>query len=83
MRQYVSLTSITANEEMTYYLMNEDDARKEMTKIIDEVNEVLNLPSTTMVRLLLNYFHWDKNTLTGKTELLIHQKKNNEFFFFH
>jgi len=46
--------------------MNEDDARKEMAEIIREINEILNLPSHTMVRLLLNYFHWDKDILTGK-----------------
>jgi hypothetical protein len=37
-----------------------------MEKTVKEVNEVLDLPSKTMVRLLLNYFHWDKDTLTGK-----------------
>jgi hypothetical protein len=70
MRQYVSKTSIMANEEMIYYLMNEDDILKEIKKIVKEVNEILGLPSTTMVRLLLNYFHWDKDTLTGKIKIL-------------
>jgi hypothetical protein len=70
MRRHVSSTSITANEEMIYYLMNEDDVLKEITKIIKEVNDILGLPSTTMVRLLLNYFHWDKDTLTGKRKLV-------------
>jgi hypothetical protein len=66
MRQCVSSTSIISNEEIIYFLMNEDDARKEMAEIIREINEILNLPSATMVRLLLNYFHWDKDILTGK-----------------
>jgi hypothetical protein len=66
MRKYVSSTSIVANEEMVYYLMSEEDVLKEMEKTVKEVNEVLDLPSKTMVRLLLNYFHWDKDTLTGK-----------------
>jgi hypothetical protein len=66
MRQCVSSTSIISNEEIIYFLMNEDDARKEMAEIIREINEILNLPSDTMVRLLLNYFHWDKDILTGK-----------------
>lgn len=66
MRRYISPTSILANEEMIYYLMNEDDALKEIKKVVRDANEVLGLPSTTMVRLLLNYFHWDKDTLTGK-----------------
>jgi hypothetical protein len=66
MRTYVSSTSIISNEEIIYFLMNEDDARKEMAEIIREINEILNLPSDTMVRLLLNYFHWDKDILTGK-----------------
>ncbi len=59
-----------ANEEMIYYLMNEDDILKEIKKIVKEVNEILGLPSTTMVRLLLNYFRWDKDTLTGKIRIL-------------
>jgi hypothetical protein len=70
MRQCVSKTSIMANEEMIYYLMNEDDILKEIKKIVKEVNEILGLPSTTMVRLLLNYFRWDKDTLTGKIKIL-------------
>ncbi len=59
-----------ANEEMIYYLMNEDDILNEIKKIVKEVNEILGLPSTTMVRLLLNYFRWDKDTLTGKIKIL-------------
>jgi hypothetical protein len=70
MRQCISKTSIMANEEMIYYLMNEDDILKEIKKIVKEVNEILGLPSTTMVRLLLNYFRWDKDTLTGKIRIL-------------
>ena len=68
MRRCVSTASILSNEEMVYYLMNEDEALKEIEKIVKEVNEILGLPSTTMVRLLLNYFHWDKDTLTGKID---------------
>jgi hypothetical protein len=81
MRQFKSPTSILANEEMIYYLMSEDDALKEMKKIIKEVNEILDLPSTTMVRLLLNYFHWDKDTLTGKIKILINQIKDLFFLY--
>ncbi|CAF3039456.1 unnamed protein product [Rotaria sp. Silwood2] len=66
MRQYVSSTSIITNEDVIYYLMNEDDVLKEMTKIIKEINEVLGLSSVAMARLLLNYFHWDKDTLTDR-----------------
>ncbi|CAF3142256.1 unnamed protein product [Rotaria sp. Silwood2] len=66
MRQKISPTTITTNEQMTYYLITEDDVLKEITKTTKEVNEVLNLPSTTLVRLILNYFHWDKDTLTER-----------------
>ena len=66
MRKYVSLTSIVANEEMVYYLMSEADVLEEIKKTVKEVNEIIDLPSTTIVRLLLNYFRWDKDTLTGK-----------------
>jgi hypothetical protein len=66
MRQKISPTSITTNEQMTYYFLTEDEVLKEITRITREVNEVLGLPSTTLVRLILNYFHWDKNTLTGE-----------------
>jgi hypothetical protein len=66
MRQKISLTAITTNEQMTYYLITEEEALNEIKKTTKEVNEVLGLPSTTLVRLILNYFRWDKNTLTGK-----------------
>ncbi|CAF3636298.1 unnamed protein product [Adineta steineri] len=66
MRTYISPTSILANDEMTYYLMNEDDALKEMSKLIREANEIINLSSTTIVRLLLHHFNWDINTLTDR-----------------
>ncbi len=72
MRQYVSSTSILTNEELIYYLMNEDDVLQEIKKTVKEINEVLGLPSTTMVRLLLNYFRWDKDILTGKIKILIY-----------
>jgi hypothetical protein len=65
MRQKKSPTAITTNEEMTYFLLDSDDALKEITKTTREVNEILGLPSTTLVRLILNYFRWDTNTLTG------------------
>ncbi len=80
MRRYVSPTSIMADEEMIYYLMTEDDVLKEIEKIVKEVNEILGLPSTTMVRLLLNYFHWDKDTLTGKIKIIIYSKKKSLLF---
>ena len=70
MRQFVSTTSILANEGVIYYLMNTDEAVKQMSKTIAETNEILGLPSITMVRLLLDYFHWDKSTLTGKSQWL-------------
>jgi len=72
MRQYVSSTSILTNEELIYYLMNEDDVLQEIKKTVKEINEILGLPSTTMVRLLLNYFRWDKDILTGKIKILIY-----------
>ena len=75
MRRYVSPTTIMADDEMVYFLMTEDDAYKEMNKIVKEVNEILGLPSTTMVRLLLNYFHWDKDTLTGRINRRISPRK--------
>ncbi len=65
MRQKTSPTTITTNEQMTYYLMTGDEVLKEITKITRNVNEILNLPSTTLVRLILNYFRWDQDTLTG------------------
>jgi antitoxin component of RelBE/YafQ-DinJ toxin-antitoxin module len=52
--------------------MNEDDVLQEIKKTVKEINEVLGLPSTTMVRLLLNYFRWDKDILTGKIKILIY-----------
>jgi len=70
MRQYVSPASIMANDEVIYYLMNEDDVLNEIKKTVKEVNDILGLSSTTIVRLLLNYFHWDKDTLTGKKKFL-------------
>jgi hypothetical protein len=65
MRQQISPTAITTNEQMTYYLMTEEEALNEMTKTIKQVNEILGLPSTTLVRLILNYFRWDKDQLAG------------------
>jgi hypothetical protein len=80
MRPCVSTVSIMSNEEMIYYLMNEDDALTEMSKIIKDINEVLGLPSATIVRLLLNYFRWDKDILTGKIKSFVNQKKNTLVF---
>ena len=60
-----SETAITTNEKMKYNLLTAEEALKEMTKTAKEMNEILGLPSTTLVRLILNHFHWDKNTLTG------------------
>lgn len=60
-----SETAITSDEKMKYYLMTAEEALKEMTKTAKEVNEILGLSSTTLVRLILNHFNWDKNTLTG------------------
>lgn len=66
MRRYTSQASITSNDEVTYDLMSEDDAFREMSKIVRNINEVLGLSSTTIVRLLLNHFRWDPNVLTGR-----------------
>lgn len=65
MRHCISPTSIMTNERMIYYLMNEEDALKEMRKLIAEANEILGLSSNAIVRLLLNHFRWDRDTLTG------------------
>ena len=65
MRHGISPTSIMTNERMIYYLMNEEDALKEMRKLIAEANEILGLSSNAIVRLLLNHFRWDRDTLTG------------------
>ncbi len=80
MRQKISPTAITTNEQMTYYLITEDEALTEITKTTREVNEVLGLPSTTLVRLILNYFRWDKNTLTGKVFYLNRFQKTFRIF---
>ncbi|CAF0946239.1 unnamed protein product [Adineta ricciae] len=61
-----SETAITNNEKMKYNLMTAEEALKEMTKTAKEMNEILGLPSTTLVRLILNHFYWDKNTLTDR-----------------
>ena len=66
MRQCISPTSIMTNESMTYYLMSEDEALKEIRKLIAEANEILGLSSNAIVRLLLNHFRWEKDTLTGR-----------------
>ncbi|CAF1481348.1 unnamed protein product, partial [Adineta steineri] len=65
-RQKISPTSITTNEQMVYFLLTPEEVLAEITKTTREVNEVLGLPSTTLVRLILNHFHWDKNTLTER-----------------
>ncbi|UJR26964.1 hypothetical protein I4U23_008271 [Adineta vaga] len=66
MRRYVSPANILANEAMIYHLLSEEDALKEMKKTIREINEILGLSSTTIVRLLLNHFRWDQDTLTDR-----------------
>lgn len=76
MRQKISPTAILNHEQMVYYLITTDEALKEMTRIAKEVNEILGLPSTTLVRLILNYFRWDKDILTGRIET-----KENEILF--
>ncbi|CAF3702014.1 unnamed protein product [Adineta steineri] len=65
-RQKISPTSITTNEQMVYFLLTPEEVLAEITKTTKEINEVLGLPSTTLVRLILNHFHWDKNTLTER-----------------
>lgn len=76
MRQYVSRVSIVGNEEIVFYLLSKDDVLKEISKVVKEISEVLGLPSSTLVRLLLNYFHWDKNTLTGTVKKNFSAKEN-------
>lgn len=66
MREQTSTMTITSNDKKKYNLMSEDEAFKEISKTTKEVNEILSLPSTTVVRLILNYFKWDKDTLTGR-----------------
>ena len=78
MHQKISPTAILSNEQMVYYLITEDEALKEMTKIAKEVNEILGLPSTTLVRLILNYFRWDKDILTGMIRAIVQEMK---FYF--
>lgn len=65
MRQKISPTAILNNEQMVYFLMTEEEALKQMRDVVREVNEVLMLPSTTLVRLILHHFRWDKNTVLG------------------
>ncbi|CAF0746266.1 unnamed protein product [Didymodactylos carnosus] len=64
--EYLSLMTVYGYEKMVYYKLTLNDALKEMKKISNEVNEIMNLPSPTMVRLLLNNFHWDANVLTER-----------------
>lgn len=59
-----SPTTITENKKSKYFLLTSEDVLKEIKKTTNEVNDILFLPSTTLVRLLLNYFHWDKDRLT-------------------
>jgi hypothetical protein len=80
MHKKISPTAILNNEQMTYYLITEDEALKEITETTKEVNEVLGLPSTTLVRLILNYFRWDKNTLMGIGFFFPEFLKSIEFF---
>ena len=81
MRKYVSQVSIVSNEEMTCYLLSKDDVLKEISKVVKEIGEILGLSSSTIVRLLLNYFHWDKNTLTGRIKVIPRRKKPIHSFF--
>ncbi|CAF4903021.1 unnamed protein product, partial [Rotaria magnacalcarata] len=66
MQSKISLATITTDEKIKYYLLTENEALHEITKTAKDVNEILNLPSTTLVRLILNNFHWDQDMLTGK-----------------
>ena len=66
MRQKVSVISIYSKETAIYYLLDSNDAFNEMSKIVKETSEILGLSSLTIVRILLNYFRWDQNILTGK-----------------
>ena len=70
MRQKLSPTAILSNEQMAYYLMTGEEVLTEIKKTTREVNEILGLPSTTLVRLILNYFQWDKDKLMGMKILL-------------
>ena len=70
MRRKVSTTTITTDDRMKYDLMNEEEALQEIKETTEEFNRILDLPSTTLVRVILNYFRWDKNTLTGLSWML-------------
>lgn len=60
-----SPTMIATNKKLKYSLLTTQDVLAEIKKITNEVNEILNLPSTTLVRLLLNHFKWNKDSLIG------------------
>ena len=78
MRQKVSSTGILSNEPLTYYLLTEEEALAEITKTVKEVNEILNLPSATLVRLILNHFRWDKSTVTGRVSVVFGMNAGRE-----
>ena len=69
MPRKVSSSTITTDDPMNYDLLNEDEALQEINKTTSELNEILGLPSTTLVRLILNYFRWDKDILTGHSRI--------------
>ena len=76
-----SPTTITTTDQMTYYLMNESEILNEIKRITNEVNEILSLPSTTVVRLILNYFQWDTDALTGKFFVSLYFKQETKSLF--
>lgn len=53
------------DEEYQYEVLSTDDIVQHMIDCIKEVNTVVQIPSTT-TRILLNYFHWDKEKLMEK-----------------
>ncbi|EFA12717.1 Protein ariadne-1-like Protein [Tribolium castaneum] len=50
------------DDEYQYEVLSTSDIVQYMSDIIDEVNNVVQLPPTT-TRILLNYFNWDKEKL--------------------
>lgn len=57
-----SSPSLQIFEEYYYEVLSTEEIVQHMTNCINDVNNVLQIPST-ITRILLNYFHWDKEKL--------------------
>lgn len=55
----------TYDDEYQYEVLSTEDIVQHMIDCIKEVNTVVQIP-TTSTRILLNYFHWDKEKLMEK-----------------